>query len=339
MESLIENYVPGYAVKHQVDKALKSKPDNFYEKYGKPYDISNLVSPYYVNQHQRQMLTDIIGKSNVDDIEMMNALVYSGVINAECPPRGDPTKSQMYADPVTGRVQCRRPMPSDPTAWNWQYTNADGTKQDFDPSISCPSENGNPLATEKYIDAYGRTKCRVPVIRGDFSCPSGSIRTRDPNMQAYLGSHTQGVTLSDGTGVCVEPENISSSGLYPTGLVNQSYAMLYGDSVYDRMKGYVNYLDDVGGNVDMLMQLGRVVRESTYADDFASKISRDPMLSVMMPIANSIKNPEDLKVFSAALYEHLKEKHPRSVGGMTYSKFMKGGAKKNKKSKARRRRR
>ena len=152
------------------------------ERYLQDNDLTEYLSPYFADPVQKNILSYILGKRNVDEMEMLNALVYSGIINQSCPAPGAPNKTEAYTNLVTGKMECREPIP------NRQQTSGVDT---------CPRTIngvpvGDPFAVEKYINYFGEAECRRPVISGAFSCPPSNDPTK-----------TKHITLKNNVGICV----------------------------------------------------------------------------------------------------------------------------------------
>jgi len=335
MDLLLQSTEPKSEINRKINKGLNSKPDNLWQEY-KHLDMSNLIAPYYVNPHQRQMLKNIIGTKNVEDIEMLNALVYAGIINVDCPPLGQSSLNEKYVDPVSGHIQCRRGV-------NWNKLQ----KTVPNPNKTCPPPD-NPMAIEKYVNALNEVDCRPPVIRGQFSCPPGVIHDgidMDPR-----ATYMQNMTLSDGTGTCVKPYGVGSVGLYPSDVsrpmaMNGPEQLLYGKSIYEKIQNYVSIFDDIGLNVDLIEPLNKMIKESPYLGDFRAKFLKQPSLIPLQTLLPHVNTDDDMRILNTALYEYLRKKHPGYIQSkkLSYGGFMgmTGGARrrkrKSKKRKSRKR--
>lgn len=337
MEFLLNYGEPKSEIDRKINRAMRAKPENLYKKYHE-YNMSNLISPYYVNPYQRRMLEDIIGSQNIKDIEMLNALVYAGILNVDCPPHGYPEYSEKYIDPVTAKIQCRRPQSNkkiasamDELGENYPRPALPGKE------FRCPMPGDNPFAFEAYVDDMGHARCRPPVVRGDFSCPKGEIRDNADRMGLYEMGENK--TLHDGTGICTEYDTLRSPGMYPDSVVpgvDDAY-MVYGTTMYEKIKNYVNMFDDVGMNINMINDLNHVLKSSKYVADFRDKIAKRPSLVPLFGIIKNINTDDDLRIANTALYELLKTDHPEHIrnNNITYGGFMgmQGGAKRRNKTK------
>ena len=340
MEFLLNYGEPKSEIDRKIKRALRAKPEDLHKKHSE-YNMSNLISPYYVNPYQKRMLQDIIGTKNVKDIEMLNALVYAGILNVDCPPRGYNEYSEKYIDPITGKIQCRRPQSSKKIAsaqeeLELKYPRPALPGKEF----RCPMPGDSPFAFEAYVDDMGHPKCRPPVVRGDFSCPKGEVRDNVDHMGLYeMGEHK---TLHDGTGICTEYDTLRSPGMYPDSVVpgvNDAY-MVYGTTMYEKIKNYVNMFDDLGMNVNMINDLNSVLKSSKYVGDFRDKIVKKPSLAPLFGIIKNINTDDDLRIANTALYELMKSTHSDYMKqhNVTYGGFMgmTGGAKTRKKNSVRR---
>lgn len=309
---LLQNNEPESRVKNQINKALYTKTDNMFEKQGNDQNLTDFIAPYYINPFQRTMLSDLIGKKNVSDIEMFNALVYSNILQTRC---GD--NEENYLDPVTGKVQCRRKQElTDKQKKEWK-------------SFKCPegdenSPDYNPFAIEKYIDMFGQMKCRTPVLRGNNSCPPGSVRVPGANDGSNVDTYatlTNSTGLYDGTGVCLPEYDVNSPSLYPNDIIGISgNRHLYGNNVAEKIKNYVNIFNDIGLNYGMIKDLNKILKTSKYTADFRDKIIQQPSLVPLQFITQHINTDNDLKIANTALYEVAKQKYPQQIGGL--NKFL-----------------
>jgi hypothetical protein len=299
---------PETIVKNQINRALNSKPDNLFQQFGQDQDIRGFVAPYYVNPFQRQMLSDLIGKKNVADIEMFNALVYSNIIQTRC---GDDEEN--YLDPVSGRVQCRR------------KTKLNTKQQEAWNNLTCP-DNDNPFAFEKYLDTFGQVKCRTPVLRGQNSCPPGMIRVPGPpdgtNLHSYAGL-TNSLGMYDGTGVCTPNFDTSNAALYPYDIVGiEGHPYLHGKNVSEKIKSYVNMFEGVGLNYQMIKDLNSLLKNSKYSSDFRNRLMKQPNLVPLQFMSEQIVSDDDLKIANTALYETLKRNYPHKAQKISYGGFV-----------------
>jgi len=173
----------------------------------KLHDLTGYITPYMVNVPQRRLLSYLVGKDTINEMEAYNTLVYSGIIPNTCPPG-----KETYLDAMSGRPQCRDKIRKVVV---------------FGENITCPERNKNPYAIEKYIDYDGQAKCRIPVLHGKFTCPPKS-RNIDDMMR------TKHVTLPDGTGICIRPQiDIDRETFVPHNLI-------YPVSVFDKMNKFIN---------------------------------------------------------------------------------------------------
>jgi len=298
---------PEVIVKCQINKALHAKPDNFFQHFGNDQDLRGFIAPYYVNTFQRKMLSDLIGKKNVADIEMFNALVYANILRTRCD-----DNEENYLDPVTGKVQCRRKQKlnaKQQEAWN---------------KLQCPDQN-NPFAFEKYLDTFGQVKCRVPVLRGQMSCPPGQIAVPpyDAASKASYAGLINSVGMYDGTGVCTPAQDINSAGLYPYDIIGlEGHPYLHGKNVSEKLQNYVNLFEGVGLNYQMIKDLNKTLKESRYTADFRDRILQQPTMAPLQFITQHIVSDDDLKIMNVALYETLKKNYPAKAAKTTIGGFI-----------------
>lgn len=304
---LLQTHEPESRVKGQINKALYAKKDNMFQQYGQDQNLTDFIAPYYINPFQRTMLSDLIGKKNVNDIEMFNALVYSNIIQTRCGENED-----NYLDPITGKVQCRR------------KPKLNNKQRDMWDNFNCPQPD-NPFAIEKYMDSFGQMKCRTPVLRGDNSCPPGSIRVPGPQDGSSTNTYatlTNSVGLYDGTGVCIPSYTTDSAGMYPYDIIGlENHPYLHGKDVYDKIKNYVNMFESVGLNFGMIKDLNKILKNSKYTADFRDKIIKQPTLAPLQFITQHINTDDDMKIANTALYE-IAKKYPKQLGGTTLNEFV-----------------
>lgn len=264
----------------KVDK-IKARDAKMYKTRNLESNMMDLIPPYEVNPAQRRLLEHILGVKNVNDIEMFNTLVHAGLINTSCPPLGQPEKTEMYVDPVSGRKQCRNPTPLRRVA--------SGQSKDK----KCPdSSDGDPFAVEKYIDWQGNVTCRRPVISGAFFCP-----------QPDEPSKTESVVLSDGTGICLEPEAADRAArtfptqvIYPVGL--------------DKLSLYETVFNSINMNPEMVNRVNSLLLSAKGLTDLRSRVEKDSALGWLMGAIKHMKTNDDIKVSNAALYKYIQTNMP-----------------------------
>jgi len=232
-----------------VKKDFNDQPHNYYN-----YD---LVRPYTVSLPQRRQLESLLGKKDVSQLETLNSLIYSGIIDTSCP-----EGHHKYIDNLTGQTQCKRPIKR-----VIQYTGV----------TKCPDPMGDPLAIEHYVDAMGDGKCRRPVLRGKFQCD-------DPSQEH--------VTLPDGTGICVRSKEsldreffIPDHVVYPGRIFNQvkAFENLFNGFGLNRMQ--VRDLNRVLLNSKNVRDLRPIVNK-TFSDAFGDELLRHIVQSGDIPAAN-----------------------------------------------------
>lgn len=262
----------------------KIKRDNAkrYVKRNLESNMINLIPPYEVNPAQRRLLEHILGVKNVSEIEMFNTLVHAGLINTQCPPLGQPEKTEMYVDPISGRKQCRNPTPLRRVA-----TGQDITKK------QCPNPaDGDPFATEKYIDWKGNVTCRRPVISGAFFCP-----------QPDNPGKTESVVLADGTGICLEPDTARrASRTFPTQVIYPSGT--------DKLSLYETVFNSINMNPELVSRVNSLFLNAKGLSDLRSRVEKDVSLGWLMGAIKHMKTDNDIKISNAALYKYIQKNNP-----------------------------
>lgn len=279
-------------------KKVKKRRDEENQKtvneYLKNNDLTDLVSPYLYDPVQMNILSYILGRKNVDEIAALNALAYSGIVNTKCPPPGEPDKTEEYINILTGKKECREPIPK--------------RKQRVDPetmkplgATQCPEPGGDPLAIQKYIDFFGKAQCVRPVLSGSFSCPPA----QDPKK-------TKLVVLKNNVGICVEDPALQPSNkkvLMPTQLV-------YPDDVNARIADFLKIYSNIRWSSDAIKSLGHVLRSSKSLRDIGDikrGLSGDPEYESIAIILDNIRGAEDISIAKTALVQFAKEKHPEAI--------------------------
>lgn len=178
---------------NKMKEERKQEDEKAAQKFARDNNISDYVGPYMPDMVQKKLLGHMLGTDNVSQLVHLTASKYYGDINVSCPPSNpkDWYKTETYVNPLNGQMECRAPHLEVPPVDEVQADN-----------LACPSDAGDPLAVEKYIDFYGKARCRRPVISGEFSCPTPGN---------YLATVSK--TLPDGTGVCVEPNSVDGNNL------------------------------------------------------------------------------------------------------------------------------
>ena len=323
MNFLLNYGEPKTEVDRKIRKAINVKNENLYKKH-QEYDLSSLISPYYVNPYQRQMLKDIIGTKNVKDMEMLNALVHAGILNTECPPHGHHAYSEKYIDPVTGTIQCRRPVSHNRLNYGkdqikLQYPRP--SKKD-DKDFSCPQPKDSPFAFEAYIDDMGQPRCRPPVVRGEFSGAPGTVSDGKDTM--YLPEMNKHQTLYDGTGIMTEPSTMRSPSMYPNTVVPMQDTYVWHGDMYEKVNNYMNMFDNLQLNVDSIKDLNKLLKKSKYVKDFRDKFAKKSGSAELYEVVKNINTDDDLRIANTALYELMRHRHPEYMQKhrITYGGFM-----------------
>jgi len=283
-------------VEREIEK-LRKKKDAENAKAVKKYlamnNLTDLVSPYMADPVQKSILSYILGRKNVNEIEMLNALVYSGIINTKCPPPGEEHKTEEYINILTGKTECREPIPA-----REAITDAD---------ISCPQLDGDPYAIEKYIDFFGEAKCRRPVLSGAFTCPPAGNPKK-----------TQHVTLANGTGVCVEDSRFkkdSDKFILPTNLV-------YPDEINTRIVEFLRMYVDNRFTSEQVHHLASLFRNAKTLGDLKRGLSNDAYYEEIVAIVSNMKSDDDIGIAKSALLQYAKGMGQVGESGESAIEFM-----------------
>ena len=268
-------------VERELEKLRKKKDaDNAkaVKKYLEMNNLTDLVSPYMADPVQKSILSYILGRKNVNEMEMLNALVYSGIINTKCPPPGEEHKTEEYINVLTGKTECRDPIPPREAV--------------TDANIKCPQSDGDPYALEKYIDFFGQAKCRRPVLSGAFTCPPAG---GDPKK-------TMHVTLANGVGVCVEDSRFkkdSTKFVLPTHLV-------YPDEINVRVVEFLKLYVDNRFTSEQVHRLAALFRNAKTLGDLKKGLSGDAYYEEVVAIVSNMKSDDDIGIAKSALMEYAK---------------------------------
>lgn len=265
-------------VEKELEKLRKKKDEEnskAVKKYLQMNNLTDLVSPYMADPIQKNLLSYILGRKNVNEIEMLNALVYSGIINTKCPPPGEEHKTEEYVNILTGKTECREPIP--------QRQAVD------DANLKCPTPTEDPYAIEKYIDFFGVAKCRRPVLSGAFTCPPPN----DPKK-------TMHVTLANGVGVCVEDPRFKKNKnkfILPTNLV-------YPDEVNARIVEFLKMYVDNRFTAEQVHRLASLFRNAKTLGDLKRGLSGDAYYEEIVGIVSNMKSEEDIGIAKSALLQY-----------------------------------
>lgn len=283
-------------VDEKVRNALKSRQDQPHEEAANR-NFSKYVTPYTVNPYQRNMLSHILGKDNISAIEEFNALVYSGLVNVNCPPIDKPELTEKYHDPLTGRAQCRKPT-------------RDTSSHRCPTESSDPLEQGDPFKIEPYTDAFGKFRCRKPVRSGHFQCPPPNVY--DPQFGKIMDNSmkTEHITMPDGTGICIDKNEQSKYSMMPTSVIGTS----------DKVKNFISQIESMGLDQIKLKTLAQALKAPGLIDMKDALLS-DPQYSAFNNVLRNIYTDDDQHSANIALFQYM--------GGST------GGAKAHRKTKRR----
>lgn len=262
--------------------------------HGQRNNITDLVAPYSVNIAQRQQLAYLLGKNQVSNMEVLNALSYAGFINSSCPPVGAPNDTEEYINLITGKRQCRKPMKN--------------RKQFYGiPPNGCPVKYGDPKAIEHYVDKWHRGQCRRPVLSGKFEC--------DLNQKL--------VVLENGQGICVKDPYFSPDPfVFPRQLV-------YPAAENKKIMEYLTLYNRYNLDLESILRLNNIFvgSEPKKLTDVRVLLSNDPHNAIFSLVAGKLKKMTDVKSANNALLHYFRLKHGqdyRSIisNPMKYLKFL-----------------
>lgn len=269
---------------HQISKiendAAKKKQEAV-DEYLAQNNLTDLVSPYITDPVQKNLISYIIGSKNADDMARVSALAYSGIINTTCPPPGEPWKTEMFTNPLTGKTECRRPIPS-------RTINAKHK------DITCPNPNGDPNAIQKYIDFYGRPQCIRPVLSGSFSCPDG-----DP-------TKTKLKVLKNNVGICVEDDTIRKAKNKRSIMPNN---LIFSDDANSSISNFMSIYDNNRLTFDQIKELNHIFRNKHNLQsirDVQAGLSTDPDYETLSIVLSNIHSKNDIAYARTALSTYLR---------------------------------
>lgn len=281
-------------IEHEARRNKKEAVDEYLEQN----NLTDLVSPYMTDPVQKNLISYIIGSRNADDMARVSALAYAGIINTTCPPPGEPWKTEMYTNPLTGKVECRRPIP--------RRTIADPSKD-----ITCPNPNGDPAAIQKYIDFYGQPHCIRPVLSGSFSCPDG-----DP-------TKTKLKVLKNNVGICVEDDLVRKRNNKKRIMTNQ---LVFPDDANSAIARFMSIYDNNRLTLEQINELNKIFKEKRTLRsirDIKAGLSGDPDYETMTIILDNINNQNDVSYARTALSTYLRNVLNNNNAEMKIEDFLK----------------
>jgi hypothetical protein len=263
------------------DIASGDKPT--YENIAEAMDIRDLAPTYMTSGQERSTLAYLLGTEQVKDLEFLNSLTHSGIVNAECPPIDAPHLTQSYRDPITKEKSCREPIPErlaiktlDPTQ------KAQGLKKGL----------------ETYVTPGLEEKLRKPVARGRFACP--------PKTNPSLTEH---ITLEDGTGICVQPKTAEEF-LLP-------HQLIYPENLPPLAKQFISEYHNGalkrGFNAEGVRRLNKFLRKFQSVPHLHEMIQNDLYTSKISAINKLLTSERDVKVANSSLWYHARENFPKLV--------------------------
>jgi len=252
------------------------------EQHLKDNNLTDLVSPYIYDNAQMNILKYILGSSNADAIAGLNALNYSGIINTSCPPPKEPWKTEGYKNILTGKLECREPIPR-----RTPLEGANTTKM-------CPDPSGDPMAIQKYVDMYGMSHCVRPVVSGQFSCPPKNDPTK-----------TKLKVLKNNVGVCIADPMINRGkhNLMPSQIV-------YPDDINPNTIKYLQTYNSERLTLDQVSYLSNILRKSKNLKelgDIKAGLSGNHHYESLVSILDNIHKKSDISYAQSALGCYLQD--------------------------------
>lgn len=282
----------------KLEKQRNFKNKEIVDKYLEENNITDYVSPYMSDPVQKNILSFIIGKKNINEIEMLNSLVYSGIINNSCPLPNEPHKTEVYINPFTGKNECREPIPE---------------REQISGVAECPQKDkngnvfGDPYATEKYINYYGEAECRRPVISGQFSCPPAN----DPKK-------TKHITLKNNIGVCIEdPKLMKTEDKYPI-----PANLVYPDDINSKLAYFMRICLMNNFTIDSVKRISKVLKNAKSLADLSYGLSGDPHYEAIMEIVKNVRSNEDIAIAKTAMFEYAKNLPEFNQESLTISQML-----------------
>lgn len=260
------------SIKRQQD----GKNKEMLEKYLQDNDISDLVRPYISDPIQINLLNYILGSENVNQMQQVAALAYTGVINNNCPPPNAPHRTEAYINPQTNKLECRAPIKD--------YSKRASAKGK---ELMCPNSS-DPLAVEKYIDFFGNAHCQRPVLSGDFQCPTAENPTR-----------TKRVVLKDNVGICVEDPMLKSA----RNNTQMGDRLVFTEDVNEKIVDYIDVIS-LNFNAVQIQKMKAYLEKVNSVGDLMQGLISDPDYEYFVRLASKhIKTDKDLSLAKLALLE------------------------------------
>ena len=266
----------------KIAREAQEKNDEAVDEYLKNNNLTDLVSPYLYDNVQMNILKYILGSNNADAIAGLNALNYAGIINTDCPPPKEPWKTESYKNILTGKLECREPIPR-------RKPLGEVNEQKV-----CPEPNGDPMAIQKYVDMYGNAHCIRPVVSGQFSCPPKNDPTK-----------TKLKVLKNNVGVCVEDPMLSrkKKNLMPSQLV-------YPNKIDPDAVKYLEVYNSERLTLDQIAYLSNILRKSRNLKelgDIKAGLSGDRHYESLVLILDNIHRKNDINLAQSALGCYLRD--------------------------------
>lgn len=287
-------------IMNQINKierdAIKKKQEAV-DEYLAQNNLTDLVSPYITDPVQKNLISHIIGSKNTDDMARVSALAYSGIINTTCPPPGEPWKTELYTNPLTGKTECRSPIP--------KRVLKDPKLADF----TCPRLNDDPNAIQKYIDYYGQPQCIRPVFSGSFSCPDG-----DP-------TKTKLKVLKNNVGICVDDDLVKQKKNKRKIMPNN---LIFSDDANSAISNFMNIYDNNRLTLEQIKELNGIFKNKNDLKsirNIQAGLSSDPDYETMSIILNNINSKNDIAYARTALSTYLRNVMKNNNTEMTAKDF------------------
>ena len=266
----------------KIARESREKNDEAVDEYLKNNNLTDLVSPYIYDNVQMNILKYILGSQNADAIAALNALNYSGIINTDCPPPKEPWKTESYKNILTGKLECREPIPRRKPLG------------DINTKTVCPEPSGDPLAIQKYVDMYGNAHCIRPVVSGQFSCPP----KHDP-------TKTKLKVLKNNVGICIEDPMLTrkKKNLMPGQIV-------YPDKINPNAVEFLQAYNAERLTLQQVSDLSNILRKSRNLKelgDIKAGLSGDRHYETLVVILDGINRKSDISLAQSALGCYLKE--------------------------------
>lgn len=293
-------------VMYKINKMKEEKKyldDKAAKKFARDNNISDYVGPYMPDMVQKKLLSHMLGTDNVSQLVHLTASKYYGDINVSCPPSNpkDWYKTESYINPLNGQMECRAP-PLD------IVSKLEGENKTAYEDLSCPTQAGDALAVEKYVDFYGKARCRRPVISGEFSCPTPGN---------YLATVSK--TLPNGTGICVEPNDVDGNNLI---LPDSVSAVAFSELEEKKISEMIRILHMSQSDYLKMKNFAKVLGSVKHINEVQSLLNEDyGYYDNLLEYAKKENN--GLNLLRAAVIEKIKMSNDMNGGSMNINEMLK----------------